>query len=117
MLARGSQDEQLLFAWERDSAVAPPDGESFEAVRARVSALVERLAGRHPDQTLVLVSHVGPIKVLLCTALGAPLTSMYHIFLDPATISVVDWRETRPTVRLLNSHAHLGWEEARWLRL
>jgi len=117
VLARGSQDEQLLFAWERDSAVAPPDGESFEAVRTRVSALVERLAARHPDQTLVLVSHVGPIKVLLCTALGAPLTSMYHIFLDPATISVVDWRQTRSTVRLLNSHAHLGWEEARWLRL
>src|SRR5581483_1702298 len=98
-------------------AVAPPDGESFEAVRTRVSALVERLAARHPDQTLVLVSHVGPIKVLLCTALGAPLTSMYHIFLDPATISVVDWRQTRSTVRLLTSHAHLGWEEARWLRL
>ena len=115
VLARSPQDAQQLQAWETDPAIAPPGGESFVAVHARVCAAVERLARVHPDQTIVLVSHVGPIKVLLCTALGAPLSSMFQIFLDPATISVVDWRQPRPLVRLLNSHAHLGWEQARWL--
>ena len=81
----------------------------------RVRGVVERLAQVHPDQTIVLVSHVGPIKVLLCSALGAPLSSIFQIFLDPATISVVDWREPRSLVRLLNSHAHLGWGQARWM--
>lgn len=114
VLARSPQDEQLLHAWERDPSIAPPNGESLEAVRARICTLVERLAQVHADQTIVLVSHVGPIKTLLCAALGAPLSSIFHIFLDPATISVVDWREGRQLVRLLNSHAHLGWEEARW---
>ena len=117
VLALGPEEEQQLKVWERDPSLAPPGGESFEAVRQRVHALVERLAHLHADQTIVLVSHVGPIKVLLCEALNAPLSSIFHIFLDPATISVVDWREPRPIVRLLNSHAHLGWQEARWIQL
>jgi broad specificity phosphatase PhoE len=114
VLARSPLDEQQLRAWEADPTQAPPEGESFADVQARIKTLVEQLAGIHPDQTIILVSHVGPIKVLLCSALGAPLTSMFNIFLDPATISVVDWRVPRPVVRLLNSHAHLGWEQARW---
>lgn len=117
VLELGTEEEQRLKAWERDPSIAPPDGESFAAVRLRVYTLVERLAQIHADQTIVLVSHVGPIKVLLCEALNAPLSSMFRIFLDPATISVVDWREPHPIVRLLNSHAHLGWEEARWMQM
>jgi broad specificity phosphatase PhoE len=115
VLARSAQDRELLLAWEQDATVAPPQGESLSQVQGRICQLVERLAERHVGQTIVLVSHVGPIKTLLCQALGAPLTSMSHIFLDPATISVVDWNE-RPIVRLINSHAHLGWEQARWLQ-
>jgi probable phosphoglycerate mutase len=115
VLARSVEDEQMLRAWEANPEIAPPGGESFAAVRERVVGAVERLAQLHPDQTIVLVSHVGPIKVLLSVALGAPLTSLFQIFLDPATISVVDWRHPRSTVRLLNSHAHLGWDQARWM--
>lgn len=109
-----AQDAEHLLAWERDTSLAPPGGESLEAMHSRVSSLVEQLAQAHPDQTVVLVSHVGPIKAVLCTALAAPVSSAFRIFLDPATISVVDWRQTTPVVRLLNSHSHLGWEQARW---
>ena len=114
VLARSPLDEQQLRAWEADPTIAPPGGESFAAVQLRICDLIERLAEEHAGQEIVLVSHVGPIKALLCAALGAPLTSIFNIFLDPATISVIDWRQPRPTVRLMNSHAHLGWEQARW---
>ncbi|GHO87892.1 histidine phosphatase family protein [Dictyobacter formicarum] len=116
VLARSPQDEQQLLAWERDPALAPPQGESFVMVQERVCAAVTQLVQRHPGQTLVLVSHVGPIKAFLCQALDAPLTSLSRIFLDPATISVIDWKSS-PIVRLVNSHAHPGWEQARWLQL
>lgn len=117
VLDRSPLDNQLLRAWEADPTMSPPEGESFAALQIRVCALVEHLAVAHPGQSIVLVSHVGPIKTLLCTALGAPLTSIFNIFLDPATISLIDWRESRHTVRLVNSHAHLGWEQARWRNL
>ncbi|MBE3557821.1 MAG: histidine phosphatase family protein [Ktedonobacteraceae bacterium] len=117
VLARSPQDKQRLLAWERDITVATPGGESFAQVQQRVLSAVERLTLQYPSQTLVLVSHVGPIKVLLCAALGAPLSSMFQIFLDPATISVVDWHSPRPVVRLLNSHAHMGWGQVRWMQM
>jgi broad specificity phosphatase PhoE len=117
VMDRSPLDNQLLRAWEADPGMTPPEGESFAALQTRVCGLVECLVAVHPGQSIVLVSHVGPIKTLLCAALGAPLTTIFNIFLDPATISVIDWRQPRPTVRLLNSHAHLGWEQARWRNL
>ncbi|HXZ03675.1 MAG TPA: histidine phosphatase family protein [Ktedonobacteraceae bacterium] len=117
VLERSLEDSQRLHEWEHNPSVAPPGGESFEALQQRVCAAVDRLAQAHPDQAIVLVSHVGPIKVLLSAALGAPLSSAFRIFLDPATISVVDWRDAaHATIRLVNSHAHLGWLEARWMK-
>ena len=117
VLERSPEDRQRYHEWEHNTSIAPPGGESFEALQQRVVAAVERLAQAHPDQAIVLVSHVGPIKVLLGAALGAPLSSAFRIFLDPATISVVDWRDAAyATIRLVNSHAHLGWQEARWMK-
>jgi len=117
VLERSQEDSQRLCEWERNTSIAPPGGESFEALQQRVCAAVEHLAQAHPDQAIVLVSHVGPIKVLLSAALGAPISAAFRIFLDPATISVVDWQDAaHATVRLVNSHAHLGWQQARWMK-
>lgn len=117
VIARGPEDIRLLQAWERDSTIAPPGGESFATMQVRVCAFVEKLAEVHAGESLVLVSHVGPIKVLLALALDAPLTTSLRIFLDPATISVVDWQPGgQALVRLVNSHAHMGWTQARWMR-
>ena len=117
VLARSSQDAAHLHAWEQDTSIAPPAGESLEAMHRRVQEFAIQLTRQHPDQTVVLVSHVGPVKALLCAALGAPVITSLRIFLDLATISVVDWYETRPSqVRLVNSHAHLGWTQARWMK-
>lgn len=116
VLARSPEDARLFYQWGLDPALAPPGGESMAAMQERVCSGVEQLALAHPDQSIVLVSHVGPIKALLCAALGVPVGISPRLFLDPATISVVDWRDrTHATVRLVNSHAHLGWQNARWM--
>lgn len=107
-------DAERLLRWEADLGTSPPGGESLESVRARMLELVGDLSRDHAGDWVVLVSHVGPIKALLCAALGAPLATARHLFLDPGTLSVIDWGE-RPVVRLFNSHGHLGWESARWM--
>jgi probable phosphoglycerate mutase len=117
VLERSQEDRQRYLEWVYDTSITPPGGESFENLQQRVVAVVENLAQAHQDQAIVLVSHVGPIKVLLGAALAAPLASAFRIFLDPATISVIDWRDASyATIRLVNSHAHLGWQEARWMK-
>jgi probable phosphoglycerate mutase len=109
----GDGREELL-RWEADLALPPPGGESLAAVQERVLELVGELARDHAGAWVALVSHVGPIKALLCAALGVPLAAARRMFLDPGTLSVVDWGE-RPVLRLFNAHGHLGWEEARWM--
>jgi broad specificity phosphatase PhoE len=114
VLERGIQDAELLARWESDPSFAPPGGESLENVQRRIVGLGEELKSEFPDTSVVLVSHVGPIKALLAAALNISLRASRRLWLDPGTISVVEWGE-RPFLRLFNSHAHLGWTSARWM--
>lgn len=109
-----ARDAARLLGWEADLGTAPPGGESLAAVQGRALDFVGELARIHSGKWIALVSHVGPIKALLCAALGAPLATARHMFLDPGTVSVVDWGE-RPVLRLFNAHGHNGWETARWM--
>lgn len=115
VLAHSPAYADLLHAWETDTTLAPPSGESVASMMERVIACVTALCQHHPAQAVVLVSHVGPIKALITATLqGAPDTAR-HMFLDPATISIADWSNTGRILRLFNSHAHLGWTAARWM--
>ncbi len=113
VLRGGSREAGLLARWESDASFAPPDGESLLEVQERVAGLVGELEEAYPGGAVALVSHVGPIKALLALALDIGLESTRRLFLDPCSISVVDWGD-RPFVRLFNSHAHLGWDQPRW---
>jgi probable phosphoglycerate mutase len=116
--ARSVDDEQLLTAWERDASIAPPGGESLVSVQRRSLELVAELRAAATGDAMpwiVLVSHVGPIKALLAASLDLRLDrGGRRIFLDPGTVSVVDWGDP-PILRLCNSHAHAGWTSARWM--
>jgi broad specificity phosphatase PhoE len=114
VFALGRPDAALLALWESDPACDPPGGESIQNIQERVVNLVKELQSEFAGSSIVLVSHVGPIKALLAAVLEMPLQSSRRLFLDPGTISVVEWG-TQPILRLFNSHAHLGWASARWM--
>jgi broad specificity phosphatase PhoE len=114
VLDLGNPDAELLARWESDPSCAPPGGESINDVQKRVIRLVEELKEEFAGSSVVLVSHVGPIKALLAAALGVSPQASRRLFLDPGTISVIEW-SPHPLLRLFNSHAHLGWPSARWM--
>jgi len=98
----------LLAAWTEDATVAPPGGESFAAVFDRVSRARDRLLATYTPGTVVVVSHVTPIKVLLCEALGAPAQALFRVHLDIASLSRVDFHaDGSGTVRVVNDTQHL----------
>ena len=100
---------QEMAAWLASPEVAPPGGESFTATFARVSAWRERLVADYAGKTVVVVSHVTPIKALLREALDAPAHVLYRIHLDPASLSTVDWFASGAgVVRLVNDTSHLS---------
>ena len=97
-----------LAAWLADTSVAPPGGESFDDVRRRVHVARDQLLARHPGRTVLVVTHVTPIKLLVRDALGAPMTALYRMELGPATLSEVQWfTGGQASLRRFNDAAHL----------
>jgi len=97
-----------MSAWLGSADVAPPGGESFAAVASRVRAALDRLLAESQPSTLLLVSHVTPIKTLVCQAMLAPPAAMFRLHLDVASLSEIDWYADGPAVvRSLNDTAYL----------
>ena len=80
-----------LEAWMGSMDVAPGGGESFRQVEERVLAALERVLKEHEGQTVVVVSHVTPIKTLVAHVLRAPLESLYRMELTPASVTVLSF--------------------------
>jgi probable phosphoglycerate mutase len=98
-----------LSAFFSSTGTPAPGGESVEQVAARVAAARDRTMTRFPHQTVLVVTHVTPIKVLLCQALGAPLDAVHRMELAAASLSVIDFYEGDvANVRCVNDTGHLG---------
>jgi probable phosphoglycerate mutase len=80
-----------LSAWLGDLDQAAGGGESFRAVAARVLEGRDRIVASYPGKTVLVVSHVTPIKVLVADALGAPLEALFRMELSPASVTVVSY--------------------------
>ncbi|MFD9074561.1 bifunctional RNase H/acid phosphatase [Streptomyces lasiicapitis] len=97
-----------LNAWLASADVAPPGGESFAEVTTRVEAAREKLLAAYAGRTVLLVTHVTPIKTLVRLALGAPPESLFRMELSAASLSAVAYYgDGNASVRLLNDTAHL----------
>ena len=97
-----------LDAWLADTSAAPPGGESFAATDRRVRTARDKLLVRFRRRTVLVVSHVTPIKTLVRLALDAPPAALYRMHLDVASLSSVDWYADGPAVmRYFNDTHHL----------
>ncbi|WP_328540944.1 bifunctional RNase H/acid phosphatase [Streptomyces sp. NBC_00344] len=98
-----------LNAWLASPRTAPTGGgESFTTVARRVAGARDRLTARYAGRTVLLVTHVTPIKTLVRLALGAPPESLFRMELSAASVSTVAYfADGNASVRLLNDTSHL----------
>ncbi|WP_435241077.1 bifunctional RNase H/acid phosphatase [Streptomyces cucumeris] len=98
-----------LDAWLSSTKAAPTGGgESFATVARRVAASRDQLIDRYGGRTVLLVTHVTPIKTLVRLALGAPPDSLFRMELSAASLSAVAYyADGNASLRLLNDTAHL----------
>ncbi|GHJ28815.1 bifunctional RNase H/acid phosphatase [Streptomyces hygroscopicus] len=98
-----------LAAWLASSKAAPTGGgESFASVARRVALSRDKLIARYPGRTVLLVTHVTPIKTLVRLALGAPPEALFRMELSAASLSAVAYyADGNASLRLLNETAHL----------
>lgn len=102
------RDSQLHRSWLRDTSVSPPGGESFDAVAARVRTAQRWIVDEYAGQTVLVVSHVTPIKTLLRLALDAGPSILYRLHLDLASLSIAEfYPDGAASVRLVNQTSYL----------
>ncbi|MGH3934875.1 MAG: bifunctional RNase H/acid phosphatase [Pseudonocardiaceae bacterium] len=102
------RDPDLHTRWITDTSVATPGGESMDAVHRRARRVRDQLVADHGGATLVVVSHVTPIKALLRMALDAGPSLLHRLHLDLASLSVAEFYPDGPaSVRLVNDTSHL----------
>ncbi|KUI29143.1 acid phosphatase [Mycobacterium sp. IS-1742] len=102
------RDPELHGRWLRDTSVDPPGGESFDTVAHRVRRARNRIIADHGAATVLVVSHVTPIKTMLRLALNAGEGILYRLHLDLASLSIAEfYPDGGSSVRLVNQTAYL----------
>lgn len=77
---------------QRDPDFIIPNGESMTQVQTRAVETLGRLAGDHPDEALIVVSHGGFLGGFVRYLLGIPLSAHWRFRLDNCGISTVRYR-------------------------
>jgi broad specificity phosphatase PhoE/ribonuclease HI len=103
------RDPALHAEWLADTSVPPPGGESFDVVHRRVRKARDELIARYGGRTVIVVSHVTPIKSLLRMGLDAGPALLFRLHLDLASLSIAEfYPDGNASVRLVNDISHLS---------
>ncbi len=87
----GERHRDDLDAWLGSLEHPAGGAESMREVETRVVAALDATLAAYAGRTVVVVSHVTPIKVLVARALAVPLDVVFRLELAPASVTVLSW--------------------------
>lgn len=90
-----------------NTGICFPEGETFMGFVSRSCEFLKMLSDYTEDQTVLIVSHGGVLKVLVCDLLGIDHTHWPQIRFDNASLSIMDTYRERVILSLLNDTSHL----------
>ena len=103
-----ARQPRLLQRWESDlEHTAPPGGETLLEMAERVEALYGSILAAHPDETVLLVAHGGPLQLMITQALGMPRGRFWQVHLSNASLSELRSYLEGAILNLLNCTEHL----------
>ena len=91
----------------RGGVVDFPGGESIEELDRRVLVFAKRLAVHKAKETVLIVSHGGPIRLLICHLLGIGMEHWQQLRITHASLSIVETYPQMAILSLLNDISHL----------
>jgi len=95
-------------AWRGDVKIAPPGGESLEEFDLRVQRGRQRILSEFEGQTVVVVSHVMPIRGFLKAATAADWPIYWRASVAPCSITVLRfWGDEAAEITVVNHTTHL----------
>lgn len=100
-----SAEMSKVFSHPGDAQI--PGGENFVEVKERAMIALNKLVAAHPNQTIVIVSHGGTIRTLLCGILDIDLNNLWKIKQDNTAINMLEYYDDKVFVSLVNDVHHL----------
>ena len=100
---------EVAEAWSKRSLTLKyPGGESITELNNRVSKFLERLEKHAPKETILIVAHSAPLRLLICHLLGVELQHWRQLRLELASLSILDTYPQGAILNSLNDISHLG---------
>jgi len=84
-----------------------PGGETLEEACLRASTTLQALVARHPDETIIMVSHAALNRLILLSALGLGVERFWSLRQDTCAVNVMEAQPDHFTVVTINSTCHL----------
>ena len=94
--------------WREGKLKRPPGGESVASLARRVGKFLKEILDRHPEETVALVSHGGPIKMFLFHVLKSLHSSIWSFRIDPASVSLIEGDRRLLQITWTNRTDHLS---------
>lgn len=95
-------------AWRGDVKIAPPSGESLEEFDVRVQRGRANILEQYEGQTVVVVSHVMPIRGFIKAATASDWPIYWRASVAPCSITVLRfWGEEAAEISVVNHTSHL----------
>ncbi len=109
-----AQGGAALSNWLGNPEIAPPGGESMVQLAARVAAAQQRILSANAGKDVLVVAHVGSIKMLIREALSASISVIHRLQLSPAALCTVRWyADGNSAMHAFNETSYLG----EWARM
>jgi broad specificity phosphatase PhoE/ribonuclease HI len=94
--------------WRGDVKISPPGGESLEEFDVRVQNGLADILEKYEGQTVVVVSHVMPIRGFLKSALQAGWPAYWRTSVAPCSMSIIRfWGNEAAEITVVNQTNHL----------
>jgi alpha-ribazole phosphatase len=101
----GEVPPEVWQSWRENSEFRTRGGESFGSLDERVRSACLELSTRLPDDDIVVVSHVSPIKAAVAWSLGVTMEIMFHCHLSQASLCRIDVGRFGPVLHSFNEQA------------
>lgn len=102
------EQQELMEAWLKDPFnTRIPDGETMIEMQKRVAECLLEIVSKHPKETIVVVTHAGPIWTIISHILEVPLQYYWRIKQSNTAVNIIDFYDGQGIICLLNDTSHL----------
>lgn len=111
---------ESMKKWQNDPLnVKPPNGETLAELMERTSDFLMAVAKNHPDKTILIATHAGPIRAILSVLLDLKWEFFWKFKISNTSLTIIDYdgsahlQESDAFIVTINDTYHLQIENSR----